>query len=108
MRSFTSSRGASFFPLAIYFTQDKVQAAQNGNHVTDAIPTHHFWQNLQVHQGWATQLGTPGILAAVADEVDAHFPPAALEGEVGFAARGTQCHRRARADGPTGHVINRD
>ncbi len=52
-----------------------------------------------------TRQKLPGILAAVADEVDPHFPLASLDGEVGFAARGTQCNRRARADGPSGHLI---
>lgn len=88
--------------LAIYFTQDEVQAAQSSNHVTHAIATYHFQQDLHVHQGRALQLDAPGMLVAVASEVNALSPFAPFDSKVRFAAWRGQSYRGASADGTSG------
>src|SRR5579862_2223233 len=67
-----------------------------------------FGQDLQVDEGWATQFGTPGIFAAIADKIDAQLAFAALYSKIGFTARHTQGNRRTRTNGSTGHLIYRD
>ncbi len=93
--------------LAVHFSHHEIQAAQDGDDIAHFVPTQHFRQDLQVDKGWPAQLCTPGILAAIADEVDTQFALAALNGKVGFTAWWTQGNWRADADGACGQLIDR-
>jgi hypothetical protein len=57
------------YTLPINLTEDKIQTAPNRDDIAHLVTTQQFRQDLQVDERWATYLGTPGILAAIADEV---------------------------------------
>src|SRR3984893_19439102 len=92
--------------LAINFSQHDVDAAQDGYSIAHFMAAYHFRENLQVDEGWAAQLGAPGIFTSIADKVDAQFALATLDGKVGFAARRAQRDGSARPDGTTRHLID--
>src|SRR5581483_5154658 len=104
----SSTRCPSALALAIDLAQHNIGAAQNRDDIAHFMPAQQFGQNLQVHKRRTAQLGSPGILAAIADEVHAQLALAALKREVGLAARRAQRDRCARADGTAGHLVDGD
>ena len=96
------------FICPIHFPHDEIQAAQHRNDIAHLVPTQQLREHLQVHKGRPAKLRAPGALAAIADEVDAQFALAALDGKVGLPAWWTQGHRRAGADGTGRQVLDRD
>src|SRR5712692_9378397 len=70
---------------AVDIGQHDVDAPQDGNHVGDFPPAHHFRQRIQVAERRRADLDTVGLVRALANEVDPEIPPRGLGTGVHFA-----------------------
>src|SRR6185437_734092 len=56
--------------LAIHVAEININAAQNGDDITNLIATQQLRQDLQVRECRRANLGAPGIFRAIANHVD--------------------------------------
>src|SRR5574337_1164147 len=90
---------------AVDIGQYDVDAPQDGNHVRDFPPAHHFGQRVQVAECRRADLHPVGLVRALADEVDTEIPSRRLSSGVHFAFGQAQRYRDLGPDLACGELF---
>lgn len=73
--------------LAIYFSHNDIDAAQNDHHVGHGVPETEIFQHREIYETRRANAITIRIRSAVADQIETEFTFGASDPSVGFTDR---------------------